>query len=223
VSPTGGAHIANDILEGINSLVQAAKAKARGYRTSRNLKPMIYLHPAAWPDLFHITRPVPHQLPSGSLETSMDGQALIRTAHRPNQVRSAKRLLNGHRARPDRRNRGNIAADEHVRSGRALVSCYCLDGGDAAANAQLHIDDHELRSPSRGGGNRAGLGRGREAFSSAGLSAPIFALLRPDTLKEGPRPVSQGSSLGEETRPRGELPGVPRTPAASAGPTIGCV
>jgi hypothetical protein len=158
VSPTGGAHIANDILEGINSLVQAAKAKARGYRTSRNLKPMIYLHPAAWPDLFHITRPVPHQLPSGSLETSMDGQALIRTAHRPNQVRSAKRLLNGHRARPDRRNRGNIAADEHVRSGRALVSCYCLDGGDAAANAQLHIDDHELRSPSRGGGNRTGLG-----------------------------------------------------------------
>jgi transposase len=36
-------HIANGILEGINSLVQAAKAKARGYRTSRNLKAMIYL------------------------------------------------------------------------------------------------------------------------------------------------------------------------------------
>jgi transposase len=30
--------IANDIMEAINSLVQAAKAKARGYRSLRNLK-----------------------------------------------------------------------------------------------------------------------------------------------------------------------------------------
>jgi transposase len=36
-------HIANGILEGINSLVQAAKAKARGYRSTRNLKAIIYL------------------------------------------------------------------------------------------------------------------------------------------------------------------------------------
>jgi transposase len=36
-------HIANGILEAINSLVQAAKAKARGYRTSHNLKALIYL------------------------------------------------------------------------------------------------------------------------------------------------------------------------------------
>ncbi len=35
--------IANGVLEGINSLVQAAKAKARGYRSSRNLKAIIYL------------------------------------------------------------------------------------------------------------------------------------------------------------------------------------
>lgn len=35
--------IANGLLEGINSLVQAAKAKARGYRTNRNLCAMIYL------------------------------------------------------------------------------------------------------------------------------------------------------------------------------------
>jgi transposase len=35
--------IANGILESINSLVQAAKAKARGYRSARNLKAMIYL------------------------------------------------------------------------------------------------------------------------------------------------------------------------------------
>ena len=35
--------IANGILEGINSLVQAAKAKVRGYRSARNLKAMIYL------------------------------------------------------------------------------------------------------------------------------------------------------------------------------------
>src|SRR5689334_15552374 len=36
-------NIANGLIEGINSLVQAAKAKARGYRSTRNLKAMIYL------------------------------------------------------------------------------------------------------------------------------------------------------------------------------------
>jgi len=35
--------INNGILEGINSLIQAAKAKARGYRTTRNLITIIYL------------------------------------------------------------------------------------------------------------------------------------------------------------------------------------
>jgi transposase len=35
--------IANGLIEGINSLVQAAKAKARGYRSMRNLEAMIYL------------------------------------------------------------------------------------------------------------------------------------------------------------------------------------
>jgi transposase len=35
--------IANGLIEGINSLIQAAKAKARGYRTTRNLKAMVYL------------------------------------------------------------------------------------------------------------------------------------------------------------------------------------
>jgi transposase len=35
--------INNGILEGINSLIQAAKAKARGYRTNKNLIAMIYL------------------------------------------------------------------------------------------------------------------------------------------------------------------------------------
>ncbi len=36
-------NINNGILEGINSLIQAAKARARGYRTNRNLITMIYL------------------------------------------------------------------------------------------------------------------------------------------------------------------------------------
>jgi len=36
-------NITNGILEGINSLIQAAKARARGYRTNRNLIAMIYL------------------------------------------------------------------------------------------------------------------------------------------------------------------------------------
>jgi transposase len=35
--------IANGLIEGINSSVQAAKAKARGYRSTRNLKAIIYL------------------------------------------------------------------------------------------------------------------------------------------------------------------------------------
>jgi transposase len=35
--------IANGLIEGINSLVQAAKAKARGYRSIRNLKAMVYI------------------------------------------------------------------------------------------------------------------------------------------------------------------------------------
>ena len=35
--------IANGIIEGINSLVQAAKAKARGYRSLRNLAAITYL------------------------------------------------------------------------------------------------------------------------------------------------------------------------------------
>jgi transposase len=36
-------HIANGLIEGINSLVQAAKAKARGYRSIRNLAAITYL------------------------------------------------------------------------------------------------------------------------------------------------------------------------------------
>jgi len=33
----------NGVLEGINSLIQAAKAKARGYRTINNLVTMCYI------------------------------------------------------------------------------------------------------------------------------------------------------------------------------------
>ena len=35
--------IANGLIEGINSLIQAAKAKARGYRSIRNLTAIVYL------------------------------------------------------------------------------------------------------------------------------------------------------------------------------------
>ncbi len=38
-----GSKIADGLIEGINSLVQAAKSKARGYRSTRNLKAMVYL------------------------------------------------------------------------------------------------------------------------------------------------------------------------------------
>jgi len=33
---------ANGLIEGINSLVQTPKAKARGYRSTRNLKAIVY-------------------------------------------------------------------------------------------------------------------------------------------------------------------------------------
>lgn len=36
-------HITTGVLEGITSLVQAAQARARGYRTTRNLIAMIYM------------------------------------------------------------------------------------------------------------------------------------------------------------------------------------
>jgi transposase len=35
--------ISNGVLEGINSLIQAAKAKASGYRSTRNLITIVYL------------------------------------------------------------------------------------------------------------------------------------------------------------------------------------
>ena len=35
--------IANGLIEGINSLVQAATAKARGYRSTRTIKAITYL------------------------------------------------------------------------------------------------------------------------------------------------------------------------------------
>jgi transposase len=35
--------INNGILEGLNSLIQAAKTKARSYRTFKNLKTIIYM------------------------------------------------------------------------------------------------------------------------------------------------------------------------------------
>ena len=40
---TGGSGLSNGFLEGLNSLVKAAKAKARGYRTIRNLLTIAYL------------------------------------------------------------------------------------------------------------------------------------------------------------------------------------
>ena len=35
--------LSNGLLEAISSLVQAAKRRARGYRTTRNLKAIVYL------------------------------------------------------------------------------------------------------------------------------------------------------------------------------------
>lgn len=35
--------VSNGLLEGLNSLIQAAKRRARGYRSARNYKTVIYL------------------------------------------------------------------------------------------------------------------------------------------------------------------------------------
>ena len=35
--------LTNGLLEGLNSLIQAAKARARGYRSNRNLITMVYI------------------------------------------------------------------------------------------------------------------------------------------------------------------------------------
>jgi transposase len=46
--------IANGLIEGINSLVQAAKAKARGYRSTRTLKAITYLIAGNRPQATHV-------------------------------------------------------------------------------------------------------------------------------------------------------------------------
>jgi len=43
--------ISNGLLEGLSSLVQATKARARGFRSTRNLTAMIYLMHGKLPDL----------------------------------------------------------------------------------------------------------------------------------------------------------------------------
>ncbi|MGH8573152.1 MAG: ISL3 family transposase, partial [Gammaproteobacteria bacterium] len=51
-------HLSNGLLEGINSLVQAAKARARGYRTKDKMITIIYLTAAKLP-LPTVTNPTP--------------------------------------------------------------------------------------------------------------------------------------------------------------------
>jgi transposase len=54
-------HLANGLLEGINSLVQAAKARARGYRNKNKMITIIYLTAAKLP-LPTLTNPKPAYL-----------------------------------------------------------------------------------------------------------------------------------------------------------------
>ena len=57
-SPGHTSHLANGLLEGINSLVQAAKARARGYRNKNKMITIIYLTAAKLP-LPTLTNPTP--------------------------------------------------------------------------------------------------------------------------------------------------------------------
>jgi transposase len=56
-------HLTNGLLEGINSLVQAAKARARGYRNKNKMITIIYLTAAKLP-LPTLTNPRPAYMPS---------------------------------------------------------------------------------------------------------------------------------------------------------------
>ena len=55
-------HLTNGLLEGINSLVQAAKARARGYRNKNKMITIIYLTAAKLP-LPTLTNPTPAYMP----------------------------------------------------------------------------------------------------------------------------------------------------------------
>ena len=55
--------LSNGLLEGINSLVQAAKSRARGYRNKQNMITIIYLTAAKLP-LPSITNPTPTYMPA---------------------------------------------------------------------------------------------------------------------------------------------------------------
>jgi len=56
-------HLSNGLLEGINSLVQAAKARARGYRSKTKMITIVYLIAAKLP-LPTLTSPTPAYMPS---------------------------------------------------------------------------------------------------------------------------------------------------------------
>jgi transposase len=56
-------HLSNGLLEGINSLVQAAKARARGYRNKNKMITIVYLTAAKLP-LPTLTNPRPAYMPS---------------------------------------------------------------------------------------------------------------------------------------------------------------
>ena len=56
-------HLSNGILEGINSLIQAAKARGRGYRSKTKMLTIVYLTAAKLP-LPTLTSPTPAYMSS---------------------------------------------------------------------------------------------------------------------------------------------------------------
>ncbi len=56
-------HLSNGLLEGINSLIQAAKARARGYRNKNKMITIVYLT-AAKLQLPSLTSPTPAYMSS---------------------------------------------------------------------------------------------------------------------------------------------------------------
>src|SRR5579859_6606712 len=83
------------------------------------------------------------------------GRGPERTLHGPNEVRFTKRLPHHHCVGLERPNRRSITADKHVRNGPGAEDL--LDGSDATYITQAHVDDHQVRSASTGGGHSIGL------------------------------------------------------------------
>src|ERR1700733_5954247 len=96
-----------------------------------------------------------HLAPSRTVRQAVgfsgDGGGPQCSLHDQRELGFVIRLLNGNGTWLERAKSCNIATDENVRNRPDKVDC--INGGDAASLSQLHIDDDQIRSASRSGGD----------------------------------------------------------------------